>query len=474
MKKFISVLISISLILSIFNVCAFSADTDNLTLHTAELIYRDGIIDNSEIEISENYATEYSPFYRYGFNVGSYIYSAYSILSNLEKTLYDELVSSLNNGGVSVRIDFSPALSSDDFSNINWKKLLNAITLDCPQFFFITSMSRSWATYSNGSIAYIILTVKSVSYYDDTVTLYSDEEISSCSAQLTEAVKAIDVDLSNRYNFVKSVHDYLCNNVVYINNQLRCHDAYGALIEGDSVCQGYAEAFKLICDFYKIPCVCLTGTANGGGHMWNAVQMDDGKWYLVDVTWDDQTDSYGVFYDFFLVGLNSVDTYFGSEAFSTSHISDGSPYLPVLSYATEKYTETNHNTAFNATYNSLAKDDGNYLIRSFFDAKDSFVYYNGIYVGTENLTTNGKFDAPSGANSINEEWTLVLLGDTNGDGISDIFDYSDAVNKVLSGADVSSAYEMAADIDCDGYLDVIDIALLHLLTNNLVTDIEIE
>ena len=65
------------------------------------------------------------------------------------------------------------------------------------------------------------------------------------------------------------------------------------------LCEGYAKAFKHLCDLTKfdssrIECRLVTGTmesipgANGkatiGPHMWNIVTMDDGRNYLVDVT----------------------------------------------------------------------------------------------------------------------------------------------------------------------------------------------
>lgn len=58
----------------------------------------------------------------------------------------------------------------------------------------------------------------------------------------------------------------------------------------DPVCEGYARAFKLVCDKLKIPCVLVSGA----GHMWNYVQVDingngTAKWYLLDATWDDPT-----------------------------------------------------------------------------------------------------------------------------------------------------------------------------------------
>ena len=54
------------------------------------------------------------------------------------------------------------------------------------------------------------------------------------------------------------------------------------------VCEGYAKAFQYLCDLSEfkgdIVCRTVTGSMNGGDHMWNVVQMEDGKNYLVDVT----------------------------------------------------------------------------------------------------------------------------------------------------------------------------------------------
>jgi hypothetical protein len=72
---------------------------------------------------------------------------------------------------------------------------------------------------------------------------------------------------------------------------------------------------------YGIPCMIITGvgvTTNGTeAHAWNAVRMEDGKWYCVDVTWDDQASK--IYYDFFLVGGTTVPKHFQALAFSDSH-----------------------------------------------------------------------------------------------------------------------------------------------------------
>lgn len=76
------------------------------------------------------------------------------------------------------------------------------------------------------------------------------------------------------------------------------------------VCEGYSRAFKLICDELDIPCILITGRGNGANHMWNYVQLEDGAWYAVDVTWNDtaNTDDYLVV---------------GADTFSEDHSTNG-------------------------------------------------------------------------------------------------------------------------------------------------------
>lgn len=127
---------------------------------------------------------------------------------------------------------------------------------------------------------------------------------------------------TDRYDILKDIHDYLCRTVVYDLNATYSHEPYGALVTGKAVCEGYAEAFMLLCQKYNIPCACIVGMGVIGTdsepHMWNYVQMENGKWYAVDVTWDDQGSTV---YDYFLTGSQTVAD---SKAFYNSHVEDPS------------------------------------------------------------------------------------------------------------------------------------------------------
>ncbi len=87
------------------------------------------------------------------------------------------------------------------------------------------------------------------------------------------------------------IHDTLCKAVTYdsdfdLDVKDSIYTAYGALVNGHAVCEGYARAFKLLCRYAGIKCILVTGDSRGVGHMWNMVELDS-QWYHVDVTWDD-------------------------------------------------------------------------------------------------------------------------------------------------------------------------------------------
>ena len=135
------------------------------------------------------------------------------------------------------------------------------------------------------------------------------------------------------YDKVKAIHDKICSMVSYENNTQNIGNPYYQTpyslyydADGDgkveTVCAGYAKMMKLQCNKYGIPCVLVTGVTDSGEyHMWNYVQMENGVWYAVDATWDDQST---IMYDFFLVGSETYSSAaFGTKKFVTTHIPSG-------------------------------------------------------------------------------------------------------------------------------------------------------
>lgn len=108
---------------------------------------------------------------------------------------------------------------------------------------------------------------------------------------LKMALNAMDLKKSDTtYDKVKRIHDYIIKNYSY--------STYGYKLNGKTAddtrsvgrmltmkrgcCVGYSKLMKAFCDYYGISCTLVSGT----DHMWNAIQIN-GKWYALDVTWDD-------------------------------------------------------------------------------------------------------------------------------------------------------------------------------------------
>lgn len=142
----------------------------------------------------------------------------------------------------------------------------------------------------------------------------SPEKIKAAIAEGTSCIKAIISPLKKsrrrhkkvykkgaRYAQVKYLNRWLTQNNSTFSGDMETvpddtpyspHECLCALKgnNGDASpsAEGYARAFQLLCRVLKIPCVITTGSIDNGGssvhHMWNLVQMDDEKWYAVDVT----------------------------------------------------------------------------------------------------------------------------------------------------------------------------------------------
>lgn len=62
---------------------------------------------------------------------------------------------------------------------------------------------------------------------------------------------------------------------------------YGGLVNGKSICLGFATTFQLLMDMAGVECITVTGAAfrSTENHAWNMVRLN-GSWYCVDATWD--------------------------------------------------------------------------------------------------------------------------------------------------------------------------------------------
>ena len=85
----------------------------------------------------------------------------------------------------------------------------------------------------------------------------------------------------NDWQTALNLHDWLTHNAYY-DDTLSYYGAEGVLFRGYGVCDSYSKAYQLMLNEADIPNERVTSY----NHAWNIVQLG-GKWYHIDVTWDD-------------------------------------------------------------------------------------------------------------------------------------------------------------------------------------------
>lgn len=117
---------------------------------------------------------------------------------------------------------------------------------------------------------------------------------------VTNLTSLIDSVAKNDFEKVKMIYDALAllldyDRESYISNSQPPSKWDYVLASRKAVCEGYANAFKKLCDMLKIPCETVHGYARGlthipaneeitSNHAWNIVKIDK-FWYNVDCTW---------------------------------------------------------------------------------------------------------------------------------------------------------------------------------------------
>ncbi len=206
------------------------------------------------------------------------VYSCYENLSAEQKRIYniiDKAVNDMQSG----MIELGKCSLQDMFVAVY------SVHMDRPEYFW---MPNTYMTRIENDTHFIAFEYsekeESVSY------TYTRQERDLMADKLGAKVKEIKDKIphnATQYEAELFVHDFVCKNVEYDNARTSKNNltAYGALIDGVAVCEGYARAVQLLLNQIGIPCRLVCGEA-GEAHMWNLVKID-GKWHHLDATWDD-------------------------------------------------------------------------------------------------------------------------------------------------------------------------------------------
>ncbi len=241
----------------------------------------------------------------------------------------------------------------------------------------------------------------------DTYLRDKDADIEAQASTYEAALESIIADVRDTVgpdasvkSLAKAANDAVCKVVAYdfcddsngnttaASKYIRT--AYGALVNGRAVCEGYSRLYKAVLNKLGVACELVSGYYIDGEafepHMWNYVQDEEGRWYAVDVTMNDG-------HRLQMGGIpTNYEKYFWQtdEVFSVDHFEDGvvssvgydMPY-PKL----HKFWETPTSSGlFGSGYGAYDGKPGFWFS---YDGKDAVqLEAEGLYMAFRTATTN--------------------------------------------------------------------------------------
>ncbi len=186
------------------------------------------------------------------------------------KSAEKEIKSALNKFEPSVQLDAE--ISKDDIS-----ELFLDILIENTQYFY----AASEITYTYSVSTGIVKTVNFNYIMDKT-------EARKNRSAFNKAFKSYVTGADKKWSDLQKalyIHDRLAASCKYDTTvQAESYTAFGALVKGLAVCQGYSIAYAQLLNELGVECGTVYSFKDN--HMWNSVKVN-GFWYNVDVTYDD-------------------------------------------------------------------------------------------------------------------------------------------------------------------------------------------
>ena len=265
------------------------------------------IDDKGESDDTEynNIDMEVSSEMPYGYHAIELKYAYNALDSENKRYLYDKI--SENIYSVSESADDSGhyrmtrlIVSGERMSEADIREAVNAYIYDNPQIFWLENLFGYAYTEENTIVEFY--SVLSAEECADCISLFNkkvDEMINSLQSELSE------------YEREKILHDNLLSACKYKSGVESSKDgwqyfsAYGAIVTGEAVCEGYAKAMQILLSKAGIPCLTVRGESGGVSHMWNVVELNN-EWYHLDATWDDNDKDGFIIYEYFNLDSDNI------------------------------------------------------------------------------------------------------------------------------------------------------------------------
>lgn len=194
---------------------------------------------------------------------------AHNTLSEDQQIVYDEMLEAIMN------MEESVSLSTTDKSDV--KLCYDAICADYGEIFWVDTCSYKEVSMFGKPFA-VSFAVK-YTYTPEEVEGYKEEMQPVIDGYLERLAEC-----ESDYEKTEVLYRKLIREVDYDMSAENNQNILSVFLGKETVCQGYACATQYLLQQAGIPCVIITGMAQGQPHAWNMALLD-GEYYYIDVTW---------------------------------------------------------------------------------------------------------------------------------------------------------------------------------------------
>lgn len=262
-----------------------------------EYVVEENLAEEVTVEMTENFLPDEEALVQMTCDVDVRKFY-YEQLNDIEKEIYDSLMNSkelfIENEEV-LCYSYSAEKGYDQIYEEYATRAFFAYLYDNPMAtMWVNSVSFKTginSVYVNGeyshleSIELYIIPQEENGRYADFAT--SDETRKAIAEVESEVYSFVETLTGTEEEKYTKIHDWIIEGAEYdeTGTASNLRSVYGAIIQKNCVCAGFAYAYKYVADVAGLNVLYVNGIGDGGAHAWNHVFVN-GEWKLVDVTWD--------------------------------------------------------------------------------------------------------------------------------------------------------------------------------------------
>ena len=318
-------------------------------------------------------------------------YPIYNYLKSDEQDIYAKVCYGINNYDSSVT--FGPFSSEAECKSISdtLKTLYMQIVFEQSENFWTNPYYYEIQTTQLGDEYRLVL---KFNYLIDKESLERDKSLFD---KKIDSVISLAEKQSGDFEKVLFVYDYIMKNTVYDESVLSDDasastgvNAYGCLIDGKTVCSGYALAFDAVLKRLGYECGVEFNNYNAfsiiSGHVWNYCKLGE-EYYYFDLTWDDTGYDSEEYKEYFEYAHNYFAITRDELSKSNFTLSSDAPTPPCNGKAYNYYIYKGYNVSsysFDAVKKIIEKQSGQNYIEMRFDS------YSELLRAKSELLDDGK------------------------------------------------------------------------------------